>query len=90
LKFISDGLVIPDMLLGERDAGRVVFLCDARVSVPSGMPTFSDLTAFVINRLAPHSASGIRKAFALWIDSKQGVPVAVLYRDDLALASRRS
>jgi len=75
LRFISGGPVIPDLLLSERDAGRVVFLCGAGVSTPSGMPTFPDLTAFVIDRLAPQSTSDIKKAFAPWVDSRLGVPV---------------
>lgn len=40
------------------------------------MPTFTDLTAFVIDRLAPRSTSDIRKAFAPWVDSRQEVPVS--------------
>jgi hypothetical protein len=74
LRFISGGPIIPDLLLGERDAGRVVFLCGAGVSIPSGMPTFVDLTQHVIDRLDPHSESEIRKAFSPWIDQKLGVP----------------
>ena len=75
MRFISGGPIIPDLLLGERDAGRVVFLCGAGVSIPSGMPTFTQLTEFVIDKLAPQSDSGIRKAFAPWVDSKQEIPV---------------
>ena len=36
MRFLSDGLNIPDELLEERDKGNVVFLCGAGVSYPAG------------------------------------------------------
>lgn len=75
MRFISNGPIIPDPLLDKRDAGRVVFLCGAGVSIPSGMPSFIELTQFVIDQLSPEHNSEIRKAFAHWIDSKSNVPV---------------
>lgn len=75
LRFISGGPIIPDLLLGERDAGRVVFLCGAGISKPSGMPTFTELMQYVIERLSPQSDSEVRRAFAPWIDV-QGVPAS--------------
>ena len=42
MRFRADGPAIPDILLDERDAGNVVFLCGAGVSMPAGMPSFRD------------------------------------------------
>lgn len=66
MRFIANGPIIPDLLLSERDAGRVVFLCGAGVSMPSGMPSFLELTNFVIDYLGPDKDSEIRKVFSAW------------------------
>jgi hypothetical protein len=44
MRFSKDGPNIPDSLLERRDAGRVVFLCGAGVSLNSGLPDFYKLT----------------------------------------------
>lgn len=73
MRFISNGPIIPDILLRERDAGRVVFLCGAGVSIPAGMPTFMELTKFVIDQLSPPMESEIQKDFAPWVEVNSGI-----------------
>ena len=68
MRFYADGPAIPDVLLEHRDAGRVVFLCGAGVSQPSGMPDFVGLTRHVIKFFDPAEGSEIMRAFKLWID----------------------
>ena len=74
MRFNADGPIIPDSLLRERDAGRVVFLCGAGVSVPAGMPTFVRLTELVIKDLAPAEESDIIQAFEPWINADTIIP----------------
>ncbi|KQN76361.1 hypothetical protein ASF04_25530 [Duganella sp. Leaf61] len=71
MRFHSDGPAIPDILLQRCDEGRVVFLCGAGVSFPSGMPTFVDLTKHVIKNFAPPSNSEVMKAFGPWRRTKK-------------------
>ena len=73
MRFISDGPIIPDSLLRERDAGRVVFLCGAGVSIPAGMPTFVQLTELVMEDLAPVEESDIVQAFEPWVDAEANI-----------------
>lgn len=68
MRFIANGPIIPDDLLTARDAGRVVFLCGAGVSAPSGLPGFKDLTEETMNRLRVEPSSDARIAFQPWID----------------------
>ncbi|PHS65119.1 MAG: hypothetical protein COB09_04945 [Thalassobium sp.] len=63
MRFHRDGPSIPDLLLERCDAGRVVFLCGAGVSVPAGLPDFKKLTQQVINFFDPAEDSEIRKTF---------------------------
>lgn len=70
MKFHPDGPSIPDILLERRDAGRVVFLCGAGVSLPSGMPTFVGLTRHVIEFYDPPADSEIMAAFEPWLDDQ--------------------
>lgn len=72
MRFHSDGPAIPDILLERCDAGRVVFLCGAGVSVPSGMPDFIDLTKHVMDFFDPASDSEIMSAFQPWRDDSSG------------------
>jgi hypothetical protein len=51
MRFAEHGPGIPNHLLDARDAGDVVFLCGAGISIPAGLPDFSDLTADVAGRL---------------------------------------
>lgn len=67
MRFHPDGPSIPDILLNRCDAGRVVFLCGAGVSVPSGMPNFIDLTRYVIEFFDPPADSEIMAAFRPWL-----------------------
>ena len=75
MRFKADGPAIPDILLEERDAGNVVFLCGAGVSIPAGLPGFVDLTRHVIDEVDPPQDSEIRRAFGLWIEVDATVPV---------------
>ena len=69
MRFYEDGPAIPDVLLERRDEGRVVFLCGAGVSKPSGLPDFIRLTEHVIESLHPPDNSDIKKAFQPWLDN---------------------
>lgn len=66
MRFHADGPAIPDILLERCDSGRVVFLCGAGVSLPSGMPSFVDLTQYVIEFFDPPEDSEIIEAFRPW------------------------
>ena len=73
--FLSGGPIIPDALLRDRDAGRVVFVCGAGVSAPAGMPTFVKLTRLVIEDISPPQDSAIIRALQNWISEDEGIPV---------------
>lgn len=72
MRFLQNGPSIPDKLLHRRDAGRVVFLCGAGVSVPSKMPDFVDLTSFVIDFFGPSEDSQLMQAFQPWLTDRSG------------------
>jgi hypothetical protein len=76
MRFISGGPAIPDILLEQRDLGKVVFLCGAGVSIPAGMPTFVQLTHLVVEKVSPTKDSGITQALRPWLDPDSDVPVA--------------
>lgn len=75
MRFHASGPVIPDILLERCDAGRVVFLCGAGVSLPSGMPSFTGLTQHVIDFFDPPEDSEIMRAFQPWINDPTGVNI---------------
>lgn len=75
MRFHTDGPCIPDVLLERCDAGRVVFLCGAGVSLPSGMPTFVDLTRYVIEFFDPPADSEIMTAFRPWLGGQSAANV---------------
>lgn len=77
MRFKADGPAIPDILLEERDAGNVVFLCGAGVSIPAKLPDFVGLTRHVIDEVEPPQDSEIRRAFGPWIDKNSTVPAGV-------------
>lgn len=72
MRFHADGPIIPDSLLDRCDQGRVVFLCGAGVSLPSGMPSFIGLTRHVIEFFDPPEDSEIMTAFQPWLDNPAG------------------
>ena len=72
MRFHVNGPIIPDVLLERGDTGRVVFLCGAGVSLPSGMPSFIGLTQHVIDFFDPPEDSEIMQAFQPWIDDPSG------------------
>ncbi|WP_353980912.1 SIR2 family protein [Salinicola endophyticus] len=72
MRFYADAPSIPDVLLARCDAGRVVFLCGAGVSQPSGMPSFVGLTQHVIEFFDPPEDSPIMTAFQSWLDDPYG------------------
>ncbi|MFL1539133.1 SIR2 family protein [Acinetobacter baumannii] len=69
MRFLANGPIIPESLLKERDNGQVVFICGAGVSIPSGMPTFIQLTKYVFDHLSPPENSELYKAFLPWLDT---------------------
>lgn len=75
MRFHPNGPSIPDVLLERCDAGRVVFLCGAGVSLPSGMPTFVGLTQYVIEFFDPPADSEIMAAFRPWMDGQSAANV---------------
>jgi len=75
MRFHPDGPSIPDILLERCDAGRVVFLCGAGVSLPSGMPTFVGLTRHVIEFFDPPANSEIMAAFRPWLGGQSAANV---------------
>lgn len=75
MRFYPGGPSIPDILLERCDAGRVVFLCGAGVSSPSGMPTFLGLTQYVIDFFDPPADSEIIAAFKPWLDDQSAANV---------------
>ena len=77
MRFHSDGPSIPDLLLEQCDAGRVVFLCGAGVSFNSGMPTFLGLTKHVIDFFSPSEDSPIMRAFNPWLDDASTATVSL-------------
>ncbi|MBZ2189522.1 SIR2 family protein [Alcanivorax sp. JB21] len=81
MRFFANGPAIPDLLLERCDAGRVVFLCGAGVSLPSGMPSFIGLTRHVIDFFDPESSSEIMTAFQPWLDepSAANVPLDQIF-----------
>jgi hypothetical protein len=60
MRFTEFGPSIPNALLDARDAGEVVFLCGAGISMPAGLPDFFSLTCDVADRLGclPDSPAG--------------------------------
>jgi len=70
MRFHFDGPAIPNTLLERCDARRVVFLCGAGVSVPSGMPTFVDLARYVIEFFDPPADSELMAKFRPWMDDQ--------------------
>lgn len=60
MRFTEHGPSVPNELLDSRDAGDVVFLCGAGISIPAGLPDFFKLTVGVANRLGvqPDSLPG--------------------------------
>ena len=51
MRFTPHGPSVPNDLLDARDAGEVVFLCGAGVSIPAGLPDFFNLTLKVAHGL---------------------------------------
>ncbi|MFZ5604830.1 MAG: hypothetical protein ACOY7J_20440, partial [Pseudomonadota bacterium] len=73
MRFFEGGPSIPDQLLERRDQGRVVFLCGAGVSFNAGMPSFYELTKYVVDFFNPPKASPIESEFRSWVeDSESG------------------
>ncbi len=75
MRFKANGPAIPDVLLDERDAGNVVFLCGAGVSIEAGMPEFKDLAQHVVGELDPPQDSEIRRALQTYDADEDSTPV---------------
>ena len=65
MRFLSNGLNIPDELLEARDQGNVVFLCGAGVSYPAGMPRFLELAKYVVEELGTPQDAPSRKMLSM-------------------------
>ena len=70
MRFLPNGLNIPDELLEERDKGNVVFLCGAGVSYPAGMPDFLGLARYVVKELGTPQDAPSRRMLSMWDDEK--------------------
>lgn len=81
MRFTADDPAIPDILLDERDAGNVVFLCGAGVSKPAGMPDFLELAQDVTGKVDPPRDSEVRRALQTYDDTDP--PVAEWCRPSL-------
>lgn len=66
MRFLPNGLNIPDELLEARDKGNVVFLCGAGVSYPAGMPNFLELAKYVVKELGTPQDAPSRKMLSMW------------------------
>ena len=66
MRFLPNGLNIPDELLEARDQGNVVFLCGAGVSYPAGMPDFLELAKYVIEEQGAPQDAQSRKMLSMW------------------------
>ncbi len=80
MRFTERGPIIPNELLDARDAGDVVFICGAGVSIPAGLPDFFNLASKVAERLgvAPDSELGCQiNAESDRRKSKNSSPVSV-------------
>ena len=75
MRFKANGPAIPDVLLDERDAGNVVFLCGAGVSIEAGMPNFEKLARHVVGELDPPQDSEIRQALQTYDADEDSTPV---------------
>ena len=43
MQFIANGPDVPEKLITEHEKGNVIFFCGAGISIPAGLPSFSDL-----------------------------------------------
>ncbi len=76
MRFVADGVDIPDELLWAHDEGRVVFFCGAGVSMAKAhLPSFSSLTENVMERLGVQTDDDARRlhAAALRIESEEKI-----------------
>lgn len=65
MRFIADGVDIPDELLWAHDEGRVVFFCGAGVSkAKAGLPNFSVLTEQAMEKLGVPADNDARRLYA--------------------------
>jgi hypothetical protein len=65
MRFIADGVDIPDELLWAQDEGRVVFFCGAGVSMAkANLPNFSSLTQNVMEHLGVPPDNDARRLYA--------------------------
>ena len=83
MRFKADGPAIPDVLLDERDAGTVVFLCGAGVSIAAGMPDFMGLARHVVDEVDPPQDSEVRRALQTYDGDEKSAPAAGWRRPSL-------
>lgn len=80
MRFSESGPSIPNQLLEQSDAGRVVFFCGAGVSQYGinsefHMPNFLELTKLVVEHFKPSKDSNIIKALRTWEKSTNYRPI---------------
>ena len=82
MRFFPNGPNIPDLLLEQRDKGRVVFLCGAGVSVGAGLPNFSELTGQVIEFFDPAQTSPLTEKYTWGNDGtfKESAPLDQIFQ----------
>ena len=66
MRFLPNGLNIPDELLEARDKGNVVFLCGAGVAYPAGMPDFLGLARYVVEELGTPQDAPSSEMLSMW------------------------
>jgi hypothetical protein len=65
MRFIANGVDLPDELLWAQDEGRVVFFCGAGVSIANAnLPSFSTLTQNVMQRLGVPPDNDARRLYS--------------------------
>lgn len=63
MRFVANGVDIPELLLGQCDNHQVVFLCGAGVSLDAGIPSFPKLTEQVLDYFEPETSPKLTTAY---------------------------
>lgn len=63
MQFIPHGPDIPNDMLQAHEEGRLVFFCGAGISMPAGLPDFSQLVDNVCEKIGTHLQEPEKKAF---------------------------
>lgn len=71
MRFVPDGPEIPNQLIRDWRAGKVLFLAGAGVSVPSGLPPFEELALRVYDSIGETTRTTLQKAKKYATSSKR-------------------